>query len=83
MHGFDSYADFVLQNSLLDSPTAARAFCQQLAEVLQPPAVKALAQQQQQQQDQEVLQQGPMPSSIAHLTFKVRRAFKSGVCSVR
>jgi uncharacterized membrane protein YgcG len=74
MHGFDSYADFVLQHSLLGSPTAARAFCQRLAEVLQPAADRPVAQLQQQQQQQrgkQGPQQDAMSSSIAHLAFKV------------
>lgn len=45
VHGCDSYADLVLQHSLLGSAESASAFCQELAAALQ-----AAAQQQQQQQ---------------------------------
>jgi hypothetical protein len=50
MHGYSSYADFVLQHSLLGSAGAAAAFCHQLAAELQPGAFAAVSQLQQQEQ---------------------------------
>jgi hypothetical protein len=66
MHGCDSYADYVLQHSLLGSSQAAHAFCKRLAAELQPAAAQAVdswqqAQGQPQVQEQQELSGGDVP----------------------
>lgn len=65
MQGGHSYADIVLQHSLLGSPAAAAGFCEHLAAALQPAAEAAVAVLQQQQQE------GTAGSDLPHHMHKV------------